>query len=452
MGEGNVLLLGPDDGRSVARSFRSRGERRRRLIPRRMVSCVPALRRPLPLPSSLIPSEAWRRNQYAVLVSVFVSWLGFSFVQPFLPLYVQELGVSDVGEVAFLSGLAFGISPFLSGLLAPWWGILADRHGVKIMVQRALLAFVVFNTLASLATTPWQLLGARAGIGFFGGFGPMTTSLVTIGVPRKEVGPAIGRLQAVQIFATAMGPTLGGLVADHVGIRVSFLVTAALCGVSLVLISALYQEDRGATIRSRSRGRLPVRVLLALPGFLFLAAILFLSQFVDRGFGPIIPLFIANLDPTVLVASTAGVVFSVGLFVSALAASQIGRLLNRYGAGRLLPLGALFGAAATVPLLAVDQIWQLIALRVLFGISTGTIVTLAYAAAARVVPEESRATAFGFLGSATSLANALGPIGAGALAALSLRVVFGVDALLSTGVVGLAALVAARQKRAVAGD
>jgi DHA1 family multidrug resistance protein-like MFS transporter len=376
------------------------------------------------------PTEPWRRNQYAVFVAVFVSWLGFSFVQPFLPLYIQELGVRDVGQVAFLSGIALGVSPLLSGLLAPAWGIMADRYGVKIMVQRALLSFAVFNTLASLVVSPWQLLALRAGIGFFGGFGPMTAALVTIGAPPKEVGPAIGRLQAIQIFAGAVGPTLGGLVADRFGIRTSFVVTAALCAASFLLMTALYREERGAVTLPLAGDHLPVRALLVLPGFIALAAVLFISQFVERGFGPIIPLFIANLDPLAPIASTAGIVFSIGLFVSAIAASQIGRLINAHGVRRLLPICLAVGVVATVPLFVVSQIWQLAALRVILGISTGTIVTIAYSAAARMVPERSRSTAFGFLGSATSLSNALGPVGAGAITTISLRAMFLVDAVL----------------------
>src|SRR3954453_21427979 len=109
-------------------------------------------------PARFLPSESWRRNQYAVFISVFVSWLGFSFVQPFLPLYIRQLGVSDVGQIALMSGVALGISPLMSGLLAPVWGILADRFGVKIMVQRSLFAFVVLNSLASMVVSPYQLL------------------------------------------------------------------------------------------------------------------------------------------------------------------------------------------------------------------------------------------------------------------------------------------------------
>src|SRR5207244_414120 len=255
------------------------------------------------------------------------------------------LGVTDLGEAALLSGVAFAVAPLLSGLLAPFWGSLADRYGVKIMVQRALVCFVVVNVLLSVVQSPWQLLALRACIGLFGGFGPMTASLVTMGAPQKEVGPAIGKLQATQIFANAVGPLIGGVVAELLGIRSSFLVTAGMCALAFVAITALYSEDRAETALRRARPRMGLTALLVLPGFLPLLIVLLLAQAVDRGFGPIIPLYIAELDPTAPIASTAGTVLSLGLFVSAAAASQVGRATARYDSRVLLPVRLLVGLA-----------------------------------------------------------------------------------------------------------
>lgn len=391
-----------------------------------------------------VPTEPWRRNQYAVLVAVFISFLGFSFVIPFLPLYIRQLGVEDVGQAAFLSGIAFAVAPFFSGLLAPVWGAYADRHGVKIMVQRALISFAILNLLSSFVVAPWQLIAVRTGIGLFGGFGPMTASLVTIGAPKEEIGSAIGKLQATQILATAIGPTIGGVVADQFGIRTSFIITAVLCAASFLLISALYREEKAERARATGRARMPMRGLIAIAGFLPLCAILLMSQFVDRGVSPLLPLFIAQIAPEVPAASTSGFVLTAGSLVSAFAATQVGRLSRRFDARVLLPVSLLIGAVATVPLALVDEIWQLVGLRVLFGLAAGTTATITYAAASAVVPAESRSTAFGFLGSTTSFATALGPVVAGSLATISLRVALGATAAVYVAVFFLGLIVSRR--------
>jgi DHA1 family multidrug resistance protein-like MFS transporter len=55
---------------------------------------------------------------------------------PFLPLYMRQLGASDVGEIALWTGASLGVTPAVSALLSPLWGRLADRFGRKIMVVR----------------------------------------------------------------------------------------------------------------------------------------------------------------------------------------------------------------------------------------------------------------------------------------------------------------------------
>jgi DHA1 family multidrug resistance protein-like MFS transporter len=256
------------------------------------------------------------------------------------------------------------------------------------------------------------------------------------------VATAIGRLQAVQILAAAVGPLLGGQVADHVGIRASFLVTAVLCAISFVVLSILYQEERTESGARARRAVVSIRSLLALPAFLPLMGILLLAQVINRGFSPVIPLFIPDLDPNAAVASTAGTVLSISLFVSAVVASQIGRFAVRVPPAALLIPFLVVGLIATAPMAAIGTVWQLLLLNVLNGVATGAIITLCYAAASTVIPSSSRTTAFSMLGSATSIANALGPFGAGAIASYSIRTVFVADSALYLPVIALGVVAA----------
>ena len=85
---------------------------------------APAGRRPRGAFWRLAPGEEWRRNLYVVMFAVFVSFTGFTFVMPFLPLYIKQLGVGDAGDAALWSGFLFGVSPLISGLMAPVWAVL----------------------------------------------------------------------------------------------------------------------------------------------------------------------------------------------------------------------------------------------------------------------------------------------------------------------------------------
>ena len=72
---------------------------------------------------------AWRRNLFAVTAVSFIGFTGFTLVMPFLPLFIRQLGVSDVGEIALWAGVSSGVTPAVNALVSPFWGRLADRFG-----------------------------------------------------------------------------------------------------------------------------------------------------------------------------------------------------------------------------------------------------------------------------------------------------------------------------------
>ena len=108
---------------------------------------------------------SWRKNLFAVTAATFIGFTGFTLVMPFLPLYFQQLGVTDVGEIALWSGLSLGVTPAITALMAPLWGRLADRVGRKIMIERSLASFVIVMAAMGFVTEAVARLRAarRAG-------------------------------------------------------------------------------------------------------------------------------------------------------------------------------------------------------------------------------------------------------------------------------------------------
>ena len=56
-----------------------------------------------------------------------IGFTGFTLVMPFLPLYIAELGVTDVKEIAMWTGLTLGATPTVTAISAPLWGRVGDR-------------------------------------------------------------------------------------------------------------------------------------------------------------------------------------------------------------------------------------------------------------------------------------------------------------------------------------
>jgi MFS transporter, DHA1 family, multidrug resistance protein len=382
--------------------------------------------------------QPWRRNLAVTVVMVFVVFTAFAFVLPFLPLYVRELGVTDEREIALWAGLLIGVAPLLAGALAPVWGRLADRHGHKKMVARALVSYVALLVLSACVTDVWQLLATRVGIGLFGGIGPLGLAMATSIAPREETGRAVGHIQAAQILSSAVGPFVGGMLADTVGIRVTFVVTAVTCAVALGLVLAFYREPQ-APAAHRESARASMMDLLRLPRMTAMLAVLFLVNFVGRSFTPILPLHLQELgvDARSLASST-GLLISVYSIAAAVSATLLGRASRTRPPRQLLLLTLVAGALTVLPMAWVARFAPMLALAGVLGLVSGGSLTLCYTIGGLLVAPERRATAFGFFAAAALFGGSVSPTVAGLLAGWRLRGIYYLDAAL---LLGLAAAV-----------
>jgi MFS transporter, DHA1 family, multidrug resistance protein len=394
------------------------------------------------------PSPAWRRNLFAVTAATFIGFTGFTLVMPFLPLYFRQLGVTDVGQIALYSGLSLGVTPALTALLSPLWGRLADRFGRKIMVERSLLSFVVIMAAMAYVTEAWHVVALRTVQGFFAGYGALALAMAADSAPPGKLAESIGTVQVAQRLGPALGPVLGGVVAEIAGLRNAFLIAAAFYAAGFVLVLVTYHEgppqDGGAgeVDRQRDPARLTFRRVLGFPHFALLTGLLFVLQFADRSFGPVLPLYIAEHGAdTERVALVSGVLFSLTAGFGALGNVLCARLLRRFTLRSVLIGGSMVGAAASLAYAASAALPVLAVASAGLGLGLGAAMTTVYTAAGSVIPAQVRGTAFGFLTSAALAGLAISPVVAGLLASISIRAVFLLDVLalvLSAAVIGRA--------------
>ena len=218
----------------------------------------------------------------------FVGFTGFTLVMPFLARYIQELGVTDLGEVALWTGITLGVTPAVTALCAPLWGRVGDRFGNKLLVQRSLASCVVVMGLMAYATRPWHLFALRAVQGLVAGYGPLTISMAALSAPPEHMARAIGAVQTAQRIGPAIGPVFGGLLAAAVGLRNSFLVSAAVYAGAFVMVTIMYTEPARVPRKAGEVGRVSFGTVLAFENFLLLMVVIFGLQVVDRSFGPIL--------------------------------------------------------------------------------------------------------------------------------------------------------------------
>jgi MFS family permease len=373
-----------------------------------------------------------RRNVLAAAAAGMIGFTGFTLVMPFLPLYIAELGTTDVKEIAMWTGLTLGATPTVTAISAPLWGRVGDRYGSKVLVIRSLVAFILTKAAMAFVTAPWQLFALRALLGVFAGYGALTISMAAESAPRDRMAQAIGMVQTGHRLGPAIGPVIGGLLAPIVGLRNAFLFAAGFYVVALIEIVLFYQEPREtSTPRQMRGGRAVLAHLFRLPGFVLALGVIFGLQTVDRSFGPVLPLYVAQVGvPIARIPIVTGVLFSLGALAAAFGHHLAGRLINRRPARTVIVAGTLLAAASVTTIILAPSLWIVGAAMIMFGVSVGVSTTTIYAVAGSALPPDAHATGFGVMTTASLMGLAVSPVVAGFIGGSGLRLVFVVDVLL----------------------
>jgi MFS family permease len=132
--------------------------------------------------------------------------------------------------------MVFSAQAFTMMLASPVWGALADRYGRKLMVERATFGGTVILLLMAFVRSGEELVLLRAIQGLITGTVAANNALVASLVPRDRMGFAMGTLQVGQGAGVALGPVIGGLIADLYGYNYAFYVTAAMLFLAGILV------------------------------------------------------------------------------------------------------------------------------------------------------------------------------------------------------------------------
>jgi MFS transporter, DHA1 family, multidrug resistance protein len=367
--------------------------------------------------------KLWVRNLAALCAAQLLTLIGFSSYLPFIPFFVQELGVESYDaavtwSAAFSSGAAVAMMVF-----QPIWGVLADRVGRKPMLVRATAAGAVLAFGMSLARTPEMLVVIRVLQGVFCGTVAAALTLVASETPDNEMGFALGLMQTAQFVGNAIGPLLGGAISDAYGARTVFWVSSGLMVVSVTVILAMVREERkpepgsqhAISLRPMFTG---MRQVVRGSSAVLLAALASVS-FGAMVVSPILSLYVQSLAPDAANLGTlAGSVTAASSVTSSAAAFVLGRAGDRLGQRRVLIVCVLGGAALFFPQAMVRSPYALLGIRALQGAFMGGVLPTANALLARLTPSSRRGSVFGLASSLQAGGRAIGPmVGAAAASA-----------------------------------
>ena len=354
-------------------------------------------------------ADPWRRNLIVVLFGSFTTIVAMTLLLPILPIYVEQLGVSDHAAIVQWSGIAYGACFFSAALTAPLWGRLGDKYGRKLMLIRASLGMTIAMSLTGMAHDVYQLVALRLLTGLLGGYSSGSMVIVAAQTPKDKSGWALGVLSAGIMAGNLVGPLIGGILPPLIGIRESFLLVGGIIFFTFLATTFLIQETpRSGVGRAKEPAnwaaiadRRPVFAMLATGCLLMLA---------QMSIEPIITVYVATLVDAAHVIFIAGVVMSGGALGSIISSSWLGAIADRVGHWKVVVLCLAIAAVLLVPQAYVTAAWQLILLRFLMGVALGGLLPAITSVIRHSVPERMAGSVLGYSISSQYVGQVVGPL------------------------------------------
>lgn len=356
----------------------------------------------------------WVVTLTILVASAFLMDMSFTMITPFLPVYLSsELG-AKASEVDMWSGAVFAVTFFVSGLLGPVWGVLADRKSRKLMALRASIGLTISYALCGIVQTPMQLFAARFFQGLCAGLYPALLALLAASIPARKTGLSMGLMQGGMTVGTVVGPFVGGVLADYFGMRESFFVASVALGLISLLIGFCIKE-KPRTVKVTSRNWFDWSVLRqpAIFKMLIACAVIHASLFSAQ---PILPLYIAQLQGSMdNIMMLSGTIFSVCAISIMIASPILGAAGQRFGFLKVLSCSLFFaGLLISAQVLGRTPfefgVWRFIA-----GFAIAGLIPLVNSIISTECPPDKKGEVFGFNFLTGHAGMALGPFAAGAL-------------------------------------
>jgi MFS family permease len=381
-------------------------------------------------------NEHWRRNLVVCLLGAFSTIFAMTLMLPFLPIYVEQLGVHGHAAIVQWSGVAYGATFLTAGLVAPLWGHLGDRYGRKPMLVRASLGMAITMSLIGFSANVYQLVGLRLLAGIAGGYSSGATILVAVQTPREQSAWALGLLSSGIMAGNLLGPLAGGLLPPLIGIRATFWAAGGLIFVAFLGTVFLIKEaprDASAYKAKPKAGWSQIphkKVVLAMleTGLLLM--------FATMSIEPIITVYVASLiDDPRRVTFVAGLAMSAAALGSILSASHLGMLADRIGHRKVITVALTAAGLLLIPQAFVTAGWQLVGLRFLMGLALGGLLPCITAVIRHNVPDHVAGSVLGYSISAQFAGQVAGPLAGGFIGGhIGMRAVFlGTCALMLLG-------------------
>ncbi len=379
----------------------------------------------------------WKVNLYVVWISQIISLMGFGLCLPFIPYYIQDMGITDTSQLNLYTGLINSLPALGMAVMAPIWGLLSDRFGRKTMMLRAVIAGFFILIFMGLASTPNQLLILRCIQGLFTGTVTAATTLIASNTPDRRMSYALGFLSSSTFIGYSSGPVIGGFIAESFGYQITFFVGAALmlvnCFIVLFMVKESKQSYAKKSAKQNKANRNPdfnKKIFIGLMASLL--SILFLLRMSRSIFTPFLSLYVQDIRGTIVGSSSVtGLISGLAGFATALSGIISGKLGDKFEKVKIMRIAMFFSFAIAIPLMFISDLRIFALVYSLLMFAAGGIEPLTMSITSQNTPAEKRGFLFGIQAMVASIGWSLSPIiGSYSSTKYSYSILFGIISII----------------------
>jgi len=362
----------------------------------------------------------WKRNFRILWFGSLITGMGNAMTLPFIVLFIDTLGKFNTTELNFLGAAAFSLTYLSKAIVSPLWGRLADLKGRKLMCLRASGVMTFTILMIGLSPNVWFLLIFRTLQGAFSGYINNANALMSVSAPKEIRGRVMSKLITGDITGLLVGPLVGSFLATWFGYRGAFFVTSFLMGMVFLMTWLGVQENFTPITKKQLQPAFPIMKEIGWGFFIALFGSLLAVQATTNAITPMISLLVRELNPhsTQLVILT-GVVSAAPGFATILMAGVVGSLIDRLGALKSMMIFLVSAIICLILTSMVQNVWQLIILRFILGVSDAALIPSIQVLTVQNVPNTIFGRVFSYNQSAQSFGNVLGPMIAAWIATFS---------------------------------
>jgi len=364
--------------------------------------------------------------------SIFAAVMGVGIVVPLLPIYARELGAGGM-----YIGLVFGAFSLSRTVFLPYFGRLSDKKGRKPFIVAGLLAYALISLLFIYTTNIHTLIFLRFVQGIASAMiMPVVMAYVGDITPEGLEGFAMGLFNMSIFFGLSIGPLIGGVIKDTMGLQSAFSSMSLLALTGFFLSLFLLPPTKTEKVMGRSQDPMSWKIILKDTGIVGLFLFRFAYTSCIGMIWGFLPVF-ADAEFS-LPSSSIGILAMMAVFVSGVIHTPMGMLADRMNKKIMVVSGGILAAWAIFSFTWTVGFWDLFWANVLFGLGGGiSMPALMALAVLKGGKTASMGTVMAMLTMAHSLGMLTGAMIAGVIMeTLKLRQAFPIGSILMlTGVV-----------------